>query len=162
MSAVPYSDYLILQLIRRTDAYYTQDSLEGLATVDDFPLLRSVQVPHNKYVCARNNGARRGTRMGGPAEPLMLPMTSGSIGSDPSPTFSSSSSSSSSTRYSSQPPISLPPTPPVPPAAPLPAGSVLAERRLAPLEYLQNISPRARDPFDDEALRQFQFNMSLA
>lgn len=99
--------------------------------------------------------------MGGPAEPLMLPLTPGSIGSDPSPTFSSSSSSSSDTRYSSQPPLSLSPTPPVAPAAPLPAGSVLAERRLAPLEYLQNISPRARDPFDDEALRQFQFNMSL-
>ncbi len=158
---MPYSVHLILQLIRRPDAYYTQDSLEGLATVDDFPHLRNVQVPPNKYVCARNNGARRGARTGGPAEPLMLPMTSGYTGSDPSPPFSSSSSSSGSTRYSSQP-ISLPPTPPVPPAAPLPAGSVLAERRLAPLEYLQNISPRARDPFDDEALRQFQFNMSLA
>ncbi|KAI0633555.1 hypothetical protein C8Q77DRAFT_1073386 [Trametes polyzona] len=143
------------------NAYYTQESLESLATVDDIAIFNRVQVPANRYVCARNNGARRGVRTGPPVEPpMLLPTTPGPAGSKSSPTFSSSSSSDS--RYSSQPPVSLPPTPPVPPAAPLPAGSILAERRLAPLEYLQNISPRARDPIDDEALRQFQFNASLA
>ncbi|KAI0358613.1 hypothetical protein OH77DRAFT_1197066 [Trametes cingulata] len=139
------------------NAYYTQESLESLATVDDIPIFKMVKVPPNKYVCARNNGARRSARQNVPAEPFIIPPMSSSGGSDPSPTPSSSSSTSSDSRLHSQPPISLPPTPPVPPAAPLPPGCVLADRRLAPLEYLQNISPRARDPFDDEALRQFAF-----
>ncbi|KAI0823401.1 hypothetical protein BC628DRAFT_1420978 [Trametes gibbosa] len=139
------------------NAYYTQESLEMLATVDDIALFAKIEVPPHRYVCARNNGARRGPR---PAEPLMHSTNPGPITCNLSPTFSSSGSSSSSdTRTMSRTPISLPPTPPVPPAAPLPPGCILAERRLAPLEYLQNISPQARDPVDDEALRQFHFNM---
>ncbi|KAI0368322.1 hypothetical protein BV20DRAFT_1037162 [Pilatotrama ljubarskyi] len=139
------------------NAYYTQESLESLATVDDIPMFKMVNVPPNRYVCARNNGARRGARQNLHAEPFIMPPIPSGSGSDTSPAPSSSSSTSSELRYHSQPPISLPPTPPVPPAAPLPPGSVLADRRLAPLEYLQNISPRARDPVDDEALRQFTF-----
>ncbi|KAH9858888.1 Gti1/Pac2 family-domain-containing protein [Lenzites betulinus] len=137
------------------NAYYTQESLERLTTVDDHPIFADIVVPPHRYVCARNNGARRGAR---PAEPLVLSTMYGPTACNPSPTCYSSSSSSE-TRSLPRTPISLPPTPPIPPAAPLPPGCILAERRLAPLEYLQNISPQARDPVDDEALRQFHFNM---
>ncbi|KAH9892756.1 hypothetical protein C8Q73DRAFT_791766 [Cubamyces lactineus] len=147
------------------NAYYTQESLESLATVDDLPVFKMVKVPPNRYVCARNNGNRRGMRQSGLAENFMIPQAPRDSGTDSSPTLSSSSSPSSSVgsdrHYPSPPPISLPPTPPVPPAAPLPPGRIVSDRRLAPLEYLQNISPRARDPVDDEALRQFQYSMAL-
>ncbi|KAI0759879.1 hypothetical protein BD413DRAFT_607438 [Trametes elegans] len=142
------------------NAYYTQESLETLMTVDDVPIFRMVgKIPPNKYVCARNNGARRGTRQPVATEPLEMPSLVPD--SSPSPPSSSSSSPASDTHRRPRTPISLPPTPPVPPAAPLPRGFVVSDRRLAPLEFLQNLSPRARDPVDDEALRQFQFNMSL-
>ncbi|KAI1795514.1 hypothetical protein LXA43DRAFT_970446 [Ganoderma leucocontextum] len=133
------------------NAYYTQESFESLQTVDDIPCLRDIEVPRDCYVCARNNGGRRKERQG-VTEPMLPPFTYDSSGSSLSP------SSSPEAFYPTPYPL-LPPSPPhalVPPAAPLPAGFVLSDRRLAPLEYLQNISPRARDPIDDEALRQFQ------
>lgn len=137
-----------LTYARQTDAYYTQESFEALQTVDDIPCLRDIEVPRNRYVCARNNGGRRRERQGG-AESMLPPFA-----------YDSSSSPSSSPREGYYPTsYPLQPSPShsaIPPAAPLPSGFVLSDRRLAPLEYLQNISPRARDPIDDEALRQFQ------
>ena len=133
------------------DAYYTQESLESLRTVDDIPFLRTIEVPRNCYVCARNNGTRRNARQGGAESNL------------PQLTYDSSSSSSATLSPEALTYNSIPLPPPhtpseahIPPAAPLPPGYVLSDRRLAPLEYLQNISPKARDPIDDEALRQFQ------
>ncbi|KAI0780243.1 Gti1/Pac2 family-domain-containing protein [Fomes fomentarius] len=140
------------------NAYYTQDSLESLRTVDDIPLLTNIEVPRNCYVCARNNGVRRNAR------PIIAPEPMMSHIYDVSPTPSSSSTTSSdsdSPPYARRPsPPMVPSHPPIPPVAPLPAGIKLSDRRLAPLEYLQNISPKARDPADDEALRQFQWTMS--
>ncbi|KAI8993933.1 hypothetical protein BD414DRAFT_521050 [Trametes punicea] len=145
------------------NAYYTQESLETLATVDDLPIFRMVKVPPNRYVCARNNSARRATRQNGLTEAYISHPIVKAAGADPSSSSSLSSSSSEEgdVHYPVPSPISIPPTPPLPPAAPLPPGRTVADRRLAPLEYLQNISPRARDPVDDEALRQFHFDMSL-
>ncbi|KAI0743954.1 Gti1/Pac2 family-domain-containing protein [Daedaleopsis nitida] len=138
------------------NAYYTQDSLEALHTVDDIPLLSRIEVPRNCYVCARNNGARRNARQ--ILAPVDLTM--------PSVVYDVASATSSPPRSGSDPasPTILPAAAsshaPIPPVAPLPPGIQLSDRRLAPLEYLQNISPRARDPADDEALRQFQWTMS--
>ena len=153
------------------DAYYTQESYESLNTVDDFPELAEIQVPPNQYVCARNNGARRNVRngsggAGGGYEHALPSLTYRDT--ERSPALSSNSSTESFPSYvltASQ--VSPYPPPPssspestgfvVPPAVPLRTGFPLgADRRLAPLEYLQNISPRARNPADDEALRQFQ------
>ncbi|KAI9067361.1 hypothetical protein FKP32DRAFT_1644253 [Trametes sanguinea] len=143
------------------NAYYTQESLETLATVDDVPIFRSVKVPPNQYVCARNNSGRRTTRQNGLSEPYMIPPVSRPIAADPSPPPSSGSSDGSDVHSRASPPISIPPSSPVAPAAPLPPGRSVADRCLAPLAYLQNISPRARDPLDDEVLRQFHLDMSL-
>lgn len=130
---------------RRTDAYYTQESFESLQTVDDIPCLQGIEVPRNRYVCARNNGGRRKERQG-VTEPMLPPFSY-----DSSPSLSPEAFYSAPFSHQPSPSQSL-----VPPAAPLPSGFILSDRRLAPLEYLQNISPRARDPIDDEALRQFQ------
>ncbi|CDO69181.1 hypothetical protein BN946_scf185042.g83 [Trametes cinnabarina] len=143
------------------NAYYTQESFETLATVDDIPIFKGVKVPPNRYVCARNNSGRRTTRQNGLSEPYMLPPVMRSVATDSSPSPSSSSSEESDAHYPASSPVSILSTPPVPPAAPLPAGRNVADCRLAPLEYLQNISPRARDPLDDEVLRQFHLDMSL-
>ena len=132
---------------RPIDAYYTQESFESLQTVDDIPCLQGVEVPRNRYVCARNNGGRRKERQGA-TEPLLPPF---SYDSSSSPSSSPETFYSAPYSHQSSPSHSL-----IPPAAPLPSGFILSDRRLAPLEYLQNISPRARDPIDDEALRQFQ------
>ena len=40
------------------DAYWTQESLDELMTVDDFPELRSLDVPPGTYLCARTNRMR--------------------------------------------------------------------------------------------------------
>ncbi len=141
------------------DAYYTQDSLESLHTIDDIPVLSRIEVPRNRYVCARNNGARRNARHIGASEHMLPPL----VYHDALTSSSSSSTDDDSPTYPIPP---LPPVPlspshaPIPPVAPLPPGYTLTDRRLAPLEYLQNCSPKARDPADDEALRQFQYTMS--
>lgn len=41
-----------------SDAYWTQESLDELLTVDDFPELRSLDVPPATYLCARTNRMR--------------------------------------------------------------------------------------------------------
>ena len=41
-----------------SDAYWTQESLDELLTVDDFPELRSLDVPPDTYLCARTNRLR--------------------------------------------------------------------------------------------------------
>jgi hypothetical protein len=40
------------------DAYWTQESLDELLTVDDYPELRSLDVPPGTYLCARTNRMR--------------------------------------------------------------------------------------------------------
>ena len=38
-----------------SDAYWTQESLDELLTVDDFPELRYLDVPPGTYLCSRTN-----------------------------------------------------------------------------------------------------------
>ncbi|KAF8268611.1 hypothetical protein EI94DRAFT_1800245 [Lactarius quietus] len=40
------------------NAYWTQESLDDLLSVDDFPELRSLDVPPGTYLCARTNRMR--------------------------------------------------------------------------------------------------------
>ena len=46
---------LIVFLFLNSDAYYTEDSLEELRTVDDIPVLANLQVPHECYQRARSS-----------------------------------------------------------------------------------------------------------
>ncbi|CCL99052.1 uncharacterized protein FIBRA_01063 [Fibroporia radiculosa] len=122
------------------NAYYTQDTVDQLRTVDQMPELRTVRVPEGLYVCARMGGTRRGSRAS---------RTTPVDGRVPSPP---STSSVGTPRPPSQSPTAVAPhaTSPVPQP-----GTYLLERRLAPLEYLENISPQVRDPIDDAVIRRF-------
>jgi Gti1/Pac2 family transcription factor len=46
------------RISRSTDAYWTQETLDRLLTVDDIPELRSLEVPPGTYLCARTNRMR--------------------------------------------------------------------------------------------------------
>lgn len=123
------------------DAYYCADEMEELATVDDIPLLKNLQVPHELYTCARtsrareaairshNNpgmrGDRESSRILGP--PFPYPGRSEDI-----ERRSSSGSDSSGRDRSSSPDASL-----------------------APLEFLENLPRLSRHPVDDSVLRMF-------
>jgi len=125
------------------NAYYTQATVDKLLTVDQLPILRDIVVPEGQYVCARTGGARRALR---------------NRNHNVTPANGSTADTISDTIATNQ----HTPPPPAPPQFADPTFFMIApqsdsahyrQRRLAPLEYLQNISPTARDPIDDEALR---------
>ncbi|KAF5380365.1 hypothetical protein D9615_004734 [Tricholomella constricta] len=111
-------------------AYFTQDSLDYLRTVDDLPHLASVSVPPGKY-----RSARSGNR-GGRPHPQGFELIVAHL------------------PYTSRPTTSVPNHP-----GPQPVTSSSLFNRasavLAPLEYLKNIPPHRRHPVDEEALMSF-------
>jgi len=125
-------------LIQLPDAYYCADEVEDLATVDDVPMLKNLQVPHELYTCARTSRAREAAirshnnpgMRGNREPPRMLPPfqypRAGGI------ERSSSGSDSSGRDRSSSPDPSL-----------------------APLAYLESLPRLGRHPMDDRALRMF-------
>ena len=125
-------------LIQRPDAYYCADEVEELATVDDVPMLKTLQVPHDLYTCARTSRAReaairshsnlgmRGNREQPRMGPPFYPRPGGIE-------RSSSGSDSSGRDRSSSPDLSS----------------------LAPLAYLESLPRLGRHPMDDRALRLF-------
>jgi len=136
------------------NAYYTQDTADQLRTVDQLRELRYIQVPEGRYICARTSSARRSNR-GSQAAGYRANYRYSSSPSDISPTTPGPSFGLA---------ISGDPSGAVSPSLMGPASHYLStspasphpsHRLLAPLEYLQTISPPARDPVDDEALRSF-------
>ncbi|KAI0339954.1 hypothetical protein BDW22DRAFT_1408908 [Trametopsis cervina] len=130
------------------NAYYTSDTLELLRTIDQFPELRSINVPPGRYVCARSSNVRRGGRnRQSPDE---------DDGTTPSPRQASSSTAHHSPRSmyrgeTGEVVLALPPAQ---------AQANLPGIMLAPLQYLENITPRLRDPVDDEQLRSLRHGIS--
>ncbi|KAK7043224.1 hypothetical protein VNI00_008578 [Paramarasmius palmivorus] len=114
---------------RRVVAYFTQDSMEYLRTIDDIPALANLHVPPGKYTTARTGKApRRATATSDPSYNYPYHTTVHRPYPTPTPTQpmvnrARSRSSSSET--------------------------------LAPLEYLENIPPPKRHPIDEEALMLF-------
>ncbi|KAH9920162.1 uncharacterized protein B0H18DRAFT_1025478 [Fomitopsis serialis] len=138
------------------NAYYTQDTVDQLKTVDDIPSLRGIGVPEGRYVCARTSNTRRSSRSsaraGSTGERLRSTVDRrGELPSQPSPSLSISSSTLPSPSTSTSSPMSR-----------LPSMSRAVEhhpesaRRLAPLEYLQALPQPARSPVDAEALNSFR------
>lgn len=127
-------------LISSTDAYYCADEVEDLATVDDIPLLKNLQVPHELYTCARTSRAREAA-IRSHNNPGMQPSREPPRNMPPFPypprsddieQRSSSGSDSSGRGRSSSPDASL-----------------------APLEFLESLPRLGRHPMDDRALRMF-------
>lgn len=134
------------------DAYWTQETLDRLLTVDDIPELRSLEVAPGTYLCARTNRMReaisRSARYSeGIASPSMSPAYAPypyqrrSTDERPSPApLSPSSSVSSHTMATSSPRLYAT------------QGQGLA---LAPLEILEECRRRRRDPTDEGIVRSF-------
>lgn len=127
-------------LIQLPDAYYCADEVEELATVDDIPQLKILDVPHDRYTCARTSRAREAairshnnpTPRGSREPPRVLPPFPYPPRSEDIEGRSSSGSDSSGRGRSSSPDPSL-----------------------APLEYLESLPRLGRHPMDDRALRMF-------
>ncbi|KAJ3899826.1 Gti1/Pac2 family-domain-containing protein [Lentinula edodes] len=126
-------------------AYFTQESLEFLHTIDDIPGLSSLHVPPGKYKSARS--AKNGKSSASPVyEPL-------AINSFPDELH---------TLYPSRPFLDAsrrPSMTTIEPSSPRLRSPSSTDRRrveiLAPLAYLQNIPPPRRHPLDEEALMSF-------
>jgi hypothetical protein len=137
------------------DAYWTQETLDRLLTVDDIPDLRSLDVPPGIYLCARTNRMRetvsRSTRNLYPE---------GSIVSSPSspPAFlpyPSQRRADERRRYSSSP---LSPSSPTSSQSTTGSPCMFAQGQglsLAPLEVLEECRRFPRDPTDVLILKSF-------
>jgi len=122
------------------NAYYCAEEMDDLATVDDIPHLRDLEVPHELYSCARTSRAREAAirsqnapgMRGNRETPRLLPPFPYPHRSEDIQRRSSSGSDSSGREGSSSPDASL-----------------------APLEYLESLPRLGRHPVDDRALRLF-------
>ncbi|KAF8070793.1 Gti1/Pac2 family-domain-containing protein [Lyophyllum atratum] len=109
-------------------AYFTQDTLDYLRTVDDLPHLASINVPPGRYRTARSGNRGRHPQFS-------------DIASYPPHPYSLYRDYASPNRSDPFRPILSPPN--------------RASAILAPLEYLKTIPPHRRHPVDEEALMSF-------
>jgi Gti1/Pac2 family transcription factor len=110
-------------------AYFTQDSLGYLRTIDDIPILANLDVPQGTYTTTRTGKTPR----------------------------RSTAASDSSFNYPYHRTVHRPyptPTPTLPMANRAQSRSSSSES-LVPLEYLENIPPPKRHPIDEDALMLF-------
>ncbi|KAG7098288.1 hypothetical protein E1B28_000251 [Marasmius oreades] len=144
-------------------AYFTEESLEHLQCVDDLPHLASLPVPHGRYKSARSSKGRPEYIFSGDQQP------SGSISPIEYISYApdrSSSPSSSSRESPNSPkwhdreqahggyPLGLfPPPSPQSPAHGHDRRVHRGAENLAPLVYLQAISPPRRYPEDEKTLK---------
>ena len=142
------------------DAYYTQETVDQLRTVDDIPDLRSLQVPDGAYVCARTSSQRRNARaaqkrsLDESTECQLRPVHPYPYDryTPPSPSLSSSPQQWSPLTDAEGAILPVLRTP----GSRVQGDCADPTRQLAPLEYLQNITPRSRDPADDEIIKSFR------
>ncbi|KAI0066020.1 hypothetical protein BV25DRAFT_1797199 [Artomyces pyxidatus] len=135
-------------------AYFTQETIDSLYTIDDYPDLARLRVPPGRFRSAR--GPKKGSRESPQDQ---------NIGQSPS-----SSQGSYSPTYTPYPmAVPRPPSPLDPPVWPRlqtwPVGSVANQSRfghtpegaqiLAPLAFLETTHIPRRHPIDDRALRSF-------
>lgn len=139
------------------DAYWTQETLDRLLTVDDIPELRMLEVPPGTYLCARTNRMREAVSRSARSlfsEGIAIPSPSAS------PTFAPYPYQRRSDERSPSSPLS--------PASSVTSHSgsrVMRSPRicaqgqgglaLAPLEMLEECRRLRRDPTDEGILRSF-------
>ncbi|THH17873.1 hypothetical protein EW146_g3014 [Bondarzewia mesenterica] len=153
------------------NAYWTQETLLSLATVDDIPELMSIVVPEGLYICARTSRLRetlaRTSRSTPCDDGAPMPEAHAAIHVPTYMPFSTERSLPHDDPPMSLPQFRCPPSsshcePPSTHAGlpanfrfpPLPPPDYHAIR-LAPLEQLQSAKLRRRDPADDAVLRCF-------
>lgn len=142
-------------------AYFTQESLEYLHTIDDVPGLSSLHVPPGKYKSARS--AKNGRSSNPGYDPLSTNLYTGNqYGPYPrrqihtTPTYYNPAAIDPNRHNTS------PRSNPIPqhqrttiPDRPKPRSAPGKGDLLAPLAYLENIPPPRRHPLDEEALMSF-------
>jgi Gti1/Pac2 family transcription factor len=140
------------------DAYWTQETLDRLLTVDDIPELRSLEVPPGMYLCARTNRMRETVSRTGRN---LYAEGTGSIVSSPSspPAFLPypSQRRPEERHRSSSSPLS-PSSPTITGQSPNGAPYMFAQGQglsLAPLEVLEECRRFPRDPTDLLILKSF-------
>ncbi|VDC01717.1 unnamed protein product [Peniophora sp. CBMAI 1063] len=158
------------------NAYWTQETIDHLQTIDDIPQLKHLQVPEGLYVCARTNRMRDNFAKGGKVTAFPPPMVTpyppyGSYPQYPQPSgygppaHSSTPRSRSNTLpspgmsyISTSPPSSRGSWSPSPLSAPAhistPIPSSSRGLALAPLDQLRHTGANwRRDPTDEQLLR---------
>ncbi|THU86554.1 hypothetical protein K435DRAFT_868167 [Dendrothele bispora CBS 962.96] len=142
-------------------AYFTEESLDFLQTIDDLPHLATLAVPHSKYKSARStkgrpenifNPEQEGQEFSRIEYVLYRPKSPVSDRSSHSPPEHNTDSATlrkwiSHGTAGRVVPSTEPPYPPNPSAPPSP------EENLAPLVYLQAVSPPRRYPEDEKTLK---------
>jgi hypothetical protein len=137
------------------DAYWTQETLDRLLTVDDIPELRSLDVAPGTYLCARTNRMREAV-----SRSARHPFSEG-IARSPS-----ASPSYASYPYQRRPADGRPSPVPLSPSSSVSSHTMTTSSprfyatqgqglALAPLEMLEECRRRRRDPGDEVILRSF-------
>lgn len=136
-------------------AYFSQNRLDELRTVDEIPGIGNMAVPEGWFKSARIGKARRDSRAQGnnpqSSETLSQPST------PPLYTYPLGSSPTSQQRHV---PAAHPSSSPSPSSQSSTTSSPSIHTNnqssgLVPLEYLQNVSAPRRDPTDEQLLRRF-------
>jgi hypothetical protein len=142
------------------DAYWTQETLDRLLTIDDIPELRALEVAPGTYLCARTNRMREavsrsarnlfsGEGIALPSSPSVSP-THAPYPYQRRPADERLSPSSSVSSHAGNGTMMM--TAPTSPRIYATQGQGLS---LAPLEMLEECRRRRRDPTDEVILRSF-------
>ena len=137
--------------------------------MDDLPILKDIEIPDGKYTSSRAGGQRKNARAvtQRTSNDSLGARPSSSRSSPPSPQFEDSPTFEGTLSFSPDGPayqttalrVNRAPLPPPQPSIPQTPPARVHQTRphvtLAPLEYLQNVPPMAREPMDDRALRSF-------
>jgi Gti1/Pac2 family transcription factor len=134
-------------------AYFTQDSLQYLKTIQDIPGLANLHVPPGKYKSARSAKGRPRDSY----DPFQVnPWTGVSPHSSYTAYTQIPPNSLTTPLLTGPPPTYHPESPTNGPRSPTSNRSRSSpEKILAPLAYLENIPPPRRHPLDEEALMSF-------
>ncbi|KAF7427899.1 hypothetical protein PC9H_007116 [Pleurotus ostreatus] len=134
-------------------AYFTEESLEYLRTVNDLPHLASLLVPQGRYKSARTAKGRIRDQVEDdytPSSGSQLPPINSPISDTQEKIFTDARRPSLPHPRNEYPRVvserQSPPTPSTP-------------KDLAPLAYLENIAPRPRHPVDEKLLMMFIPNL---
>ena len=150
-------------LIRDSVAYFTEDSIKRLCSIDDIPHLSNMFVPHDDYKSSRSAK--------GKADHMFSPRFEPEFSRIEYVPYKYRCSHTSRLQAPSSPPQyphTWPKSPLQPESSPDcshprqgPGSSTSLNDSLAPLEYLQNIQPLRRHPIDEKALMRFHFTGHL-
>jgi hypothetical protein len=146
--------------VRHSVAYFTEDSIKRLRSIDDIPHLRNLLVPHGKYKSARSAKGRPDHIFNPESEPEFSRIEYVPYRHGRSPILQPQAPSPPQQRWPDSP-LRQESSPTLTQHSPYPRqirrgpGSTSSDDSpdsLAPLEYLQNIQPLRRHPVDEKAL----------